>query len=520
MNLLKMSFWLKRNARTCGSVFIFFSIIFLLGLPYSNWGFYGDDFGNVLNFQIHGLQDLINFIKAGNVAHLFYPSNFVVPPTHFFNVLYRPMVFLIFGLLSLIFGTNAQAYFLTIILIHAINSVCLFNIFYYFVDYWWALLGAMLFAFHPTLFGWFGWIAALPYQIDIVVITIIFFLLKKFIETKSTRIIAVLGLIYFLALFVRETLIVLPALIATALMLVARPKQLNKKLISTISVFAAGAIFYLLIRLYFFPFQKTLFHGEFIPRIWNGIFTKLFCYVYALPGLYVFFQNCFYCKIAITIMFLGILIFLFAYNTQKKFLLFLLFCTGALSWCQVYNYSNRYLHVAIPFFILFVLVDINYFKSRWTRINYYVPKALWLFLCLALVQSIFFVKNDLTARELRTIRINTAFDTLVQNPRLANKIIYFIDIPMNYFLSGIAQAVWLRGCNVGLPIYSYEVGLDGNSLECLTAGSNKQALRDIFKNKLAPLEALHTTNKKSCWIFWNNKNYKFFEVDFYENGIY
>lgn len=458
MNIPWKHFFIK-NARLLGSTFIFISVMTLLGFPYSNWGFYGDDFGNILNTQIHGFGDLIRFIKFGNVAHLFFPSNFVTPPVHFFNVLYRPLVFFMFGFLSMLFGVNAKAYFLTVVMIHAINSVFLFNVFSFFVEYLWAFLGALLFAFHPMLFGWFGWPAALPYQIDLFVIITLFFLFKKFVETNRYFYLIVSVLIYFLSLFMHETLIVLPALIAIAMLLLNSPRLHFKKIVGVFFTFISGAIFYLSIRLYCFPFQKTLFHNEFLPRIWNGLLMKLFYYVYALPGFYVFFQNHFWLRCAMTLFFLMLLPVLFIFNTQKKLLLFLIFCVASLSWCQMYNYCNRYLYVAIPFFILFVLIDINYFKSPWSYLNRYLPKVLGVILALAVVHGVFFVKKDLAVREERTIRINTAFDELIKNSKISGRIIYFIDIPYNYFLSGVAQALWLRGCNVDLPIYSYEVGL-------------------------------------------------------------
>ncbi|MBN2479009.1 MAG: hypothetical protein JXA94_02150 [Parachlamydiales bacterium] len=49
--------------------------------------------------------------------------------------------------------------------------------------------------------------------------------------------------------------------------------------------------------------------------------------------------------------------------------------------------------------------------------------------------------------------INKAFDSLAINKNIQNRILCFIGLPTYYFWNSVAQAVWLKGVNLSLPIY-------------------------------------------------------------------
>ncbi|MHA1693721.1 MAG: hypothetical protein ACTSUG_00550 [Candidatus Helarchaeota archaeon] len=144
--------WSKRKTLIL-SLLIFIIVFSLLGLPYTKWSFYQEDFASVWGSQNIKLTNWF----LGKDLHLSgRPSNYISPKFSFFSAYYRPVVFLFYYFQSLFFGANAYGYFLITILLHALNSVILFNISLYFFDYLLAFSGALFFAFHSSLIGWLG----------------------------------------------------------------------------------------------------------------------------------------------------------------------------------------------------------------------------------------------------------------------------------------------------------------------------------------------------------------------------
>ena len=208
---------IKNNYKLLLSIAIFLIVFCILGIPWTNWWFNGgDDFNAIFSiYKIKNWKDLFNAMLQGNTGYLTNPTNFVdqsCPPS-FISVYFRPLHVLFLTIEYWLFGTNAYLYLLTNVLFHAINTVLLFNIFLWFTSSMPALIASMLFAFHPQIAFRFGAVANIQYYINLTLILFAIMLFKKFLDTGKWRYNIFSALFLTTALFIRETMLVLPAII-------------------------------------------------------------------------------------------------------------------------------------------------------------------------------------------------------------------------------------------------------------------------------------------------------------------
>ena len=67
--------------------------------------------------------------------------------------------------------------------------------------------------------------------------------------------------------------------------------------------------------------------------------------------------------------------------------------------------------------------------------------------------NVIFLVSYLKKRENFLHKLHVAFDHLSQNSKIKNRVLCFVGLPWSYMGTGAAQAVWLRGVNLSLPIY-------------------------------------------------------------------
>ena len=102
-------------------------------------------------------------------------------------------------------------------------------------------------------------------------------------------------------------------------------------------------------------------------------------------------------------------------------------------------------------------------------------------------------------RETVLQNIHIAFDELCANEKVHDRVLCFIGLPWNYLRSGVAQAVWMRGVNVGLPIY-YDRGSWGCSDEYVLKNYLQTTLtKDGFRIK--------TTCPDKIWVSGGGQEY-------------
>src|SRR3990172_6253318 len=219
MNRTLLKFY--NNRKILLSLLLFLIVLVCLGLPYTHWWFNGgDDFHGVyVGFKTKTLKELFYFFIDGNVCGKYIgPSNFVhtqtaATPTSFFGAYYRPL-YLIFATIQYwLFGTNGYAYLLCNVFVHAINTVLLFHLFSFLTTIFPAFLGALLFAFHPQIAYRFGATINLHYYINVMFMLLTIISFKRYLDTQKIVYQLTASILFALALFTRESSIVLPGII-------------------------------------------------------------------------------------------------------------------------------------------------------------------------------------------------------------------------------------------------------------------------------------------------------------------
>ena len=111
------------------SLLLFFIIFCTLGIPFSNWGFKTDDWGNIYHCTTKTFDNFFGFFSEKSIEVFNHPSNAAPCEQAFFCGLYRPLSFIYYALQYTFFGNNPYGYFLVLIAFHAFSAVALFNIF-------------------------------------------------------------------------------------------------------------------------------------------------------------------------------------------------------------------------------------------------------------------------------------------------------------------------------------------------------------------------------------------------------
>lgn len=226
------------------------SLVFLALAAYVNslgGGFITDDQFQILNNPVvTGARPLFSAFTSGVWTFLGYHGNY-----------FRPLQFLVYGLIYRAFGPHPLPFHMLMWALHAVNTALVFAVAR-------RLLGgiaapwiaAAIFAVNPIHTEAVNWIAALP---DVLTATLILAGLWLLLA-RDSWIAAHCGL-YLAALLTKETGIVLPALYALALGLAKRPLRPRRGLF----VALAGVLaFYLALRVHALgglaPAQQAFFH--------------------------------------------------------------------------------------------------------------------------------------------------------------------------------------------------------------------------------------------------------------------
>lgn len=507
MHRFKIFFY--TNQKIILSSIVFLSVFFVLGVPFSDWGFSYDDFGMIWHSKVSSWQDLLRFFYEGSDSLAFRPSNYVAPEQSFFAVYYRPLAFILRCVQRLFFGFCSYYYFLVIIFLHAMNSVLLFYVFQWFFALPWAFWGATFFAFYPSLCGWLGWITAFHQMVSFTFIILTIICFKKYIDTKHCLFYLASSLLFLMALFTRETAIVLPFWFIMALFFYDKRMQsfsFFKRVwhyITITSVFWLTSLFYLVLRLILFPI-KFAGHGfglelnlaAFLLQIKTRFFEAV-TFASDLAGLSFMDGGQRFLKGCLIIVFFGTLFFLFVKNKKKTTIMFCVFSMFLFMWQAVLRYyASRYLYPVLPFYIAMLILLITCYKSIH---NVTLKKISLAVLPVVVFLNSVFLYSALKQRECFLHKVDLAFNELCENKMIHDRVLCFVGLPWSSLRTGIAQAVWLRGININLPIY-YDRGTWG----CSDA--------EIFNNyvtitKNADGFRIKTTNPEKMWIAGGGQAY-------------
>jgi len=466
------------NKKTILALSIFIFTMLILAIPYKNWGFKTDDFGNIFHAKIHSIKEIPNFFTEGNMERFNHPSNSNTYQQAFFSGLFRPMSFIYYYLQYLLFGDNPYGYFFVTIMFHALNTVLLFFILSLFAPLILSYTVALFFAFHPSLWNWLGWVSAQTYYIELFVLLTLVLLLKKSIDQKSPTLYVLSCLLYATNLYLKEATIIVPVWLIFGLYLyLSHIKQCTKFQIFIQSIklsigYWIVAFGYLIHRAMFFPlnantqtltFEPTI--ASFIARQKARLFDHV-TYITDILGLSWMPGSNQLLKGAFILFLIGLLAVLFIRSSKKSLLAFILVSIPIFSWpALLMHYQPRYIYLALPFFLLYIVAGITYFKPLKSIQFQYLSTCSSLIITPFILCNTLFITKRMKQREYVFHEVTQSFKKLLKKDIIKNKPprqpLCFFNIPHHWFAMGTAQAVWLLSNTKTLyPIYQFQTGIN------------------------------------------------------------
>ncbi|MCF7899126.1 hypothetical protein K9L05_00565, partial [Candidatus Babeliales bacterium] len=267
MNLEKLNNFFCSHKKLFLSLIIFFTIFFILGLPFTKWVPQNDDYGNLYRSSAKNFTEFCDFFIHGDTEAICLDN--YENTQSFLQAYYRPMLFVYTFIQKYFFGLNYYYFYLFMILIHAINAVILFNIFIYFLGSLLAFLGSLYFAFHPALNNWLGWFGGLQFHMHLLLVLLSIIFLKKYLDSEKIFFYIFSCLFYLINIFSGEIPIVMPVWVMLFVYFyeqicsdifgrVQNKFNFLKKLLNSIRIsigFWAVFLFYIFRKLYLYPFK-------------------------------------------------------------------------------------------------------------------------------------------------------------------------------------------------------------------------------------------------------------------------
>lgn len=448
------------------SLLLFLLIFCILGLPFTDWGFRCDDWGNIWHSAIRKWQDVPSFFTDGRSLDDFhYPSGYTTIKPSFFCGLYRPMSLVYLIPQYFLFTTHAYGYFLTTIAIHACSSVLLFHLFSLFTNLTTAFVAALFFGFHPSQWTWIGWISAQTYNIELLILLVIILLLKLYVDNKKMWAYFIVCLLHCSNIFLHEQTFFLPIWLLFALPVydkqiinrsISYAKSIKTAILTALPLLAIS-LFYMLVRLHYFPLTVNTATLTFQPT-WQSFKTRMIERVYDfvtfivdIIGLTAIPKNNPLFKLSLIVIIFFILVWLFVKSNKKVIALFLAFSIPLFGWPALLMHNQtRYYYIALPLFIALVIILLPLQK-----LTHLSKKITFVFFVSLTLINAHFLFRDLKKREVLYHPVTKAFEQLVNNKTTANRSICFVGLPQETHLFGAcAQAVWLLRGNENQPVFS------------------------------------------------------------------
>lgn len=460
--------FIKKNASIVAACGIFASIVIILGLPFTEWGFLLDDFGVIWHVR-KGLADIFSFFTEPSIVRVFQPSNYQLPEQTFFSVFYRPFSCIFFASQYHLFGFSAYGYFLTTIMLHAFNAVLFFFLMTPFIPLIPALLAALFWGFHISYYNWLGWIAGQEHIVNFTLILLLLHVLKKYFDSGKILFFVATLVTFAISLFTRETAIFFPCWIPWVIDFYQseykpRLNSLYYNLIVTGSLFII-TMSYLALRISLYPLKTSsnidglgkLIHdpGAFFYSLQSRFFDAV-TFLADLANLSCVGGGHRLLKGSLLMLFLITLFILFSFCKRKKPFLFFIMSGFVFLWPPILRYYvPRYLYKALAFFILAGVTLIAYYKSTQANFSSRLAHIIGYLTAIVIIINAFFLVKHFHRREQQEqYRVAQAFRKLAKNNAIKKQNVCFIALPYHLLGLGTTQALWISGHDEHLPVYS------------------------------------------------------------------
>ncbi len=446
------------------SLGIFTVILVLLWLPFGQWGFLHDDFGTIFHPHLTSLKSWLQVFYEPGANTWVQPDNFTVPDQSFFAVLYRPLFAIIYEIQRYFFGCDAAKYLLVMVFFHAINTLIFFRFLavHFALDF--AVWGSLYFAFHLSLWDWMGWIAGLQHVMTFTMILSLLYCIHRYLDTQKKYYGVLALLLLFATLFMRETVIIVPVwlMCITPLYFYFYVPSKRKLFCARVLAGALAVVsgLYLALRALVFPVKTAS----------SGLIVTLNPVMFLCNMKYRFFDTVTFLvdianlswlsggnrllKGTLLLLIFSLLSYLFYKNSQKKVIILLGLSMLCFMWPAILRYyASRYLYKALPFLIIMFLVLATKLQAKnGLSCQRFLLKTKF-FMWTILVVNMVLLPLHMKQREYVLHGIDVAFDALCADPQLKGRPLIFIALPYDTFVTGVAQALRMKGSHVTTPIY-------------------------------------------------------------------
>jgi len=459
-------------------------VFLILGIPYATMGFDSDCFGLVFfSSQIKNLHDLFSCIFKPIQSSYIALNELTSHSPEGFLTYFRPLMTLSHYVCYHLFGLNPYAYHLVNVVLHALTASCLVYLFAEFLNYWMALLLALVCAFHPALTP--AYVGVTSHVVPGYLLWALMLLAYAcFLRTNQQRWNLLAVLLFVLSLLCYEIAIVFPIVLILFLVMFK-----DKNIIKQSYLFFIATVGYLAAR--FFLLGPAAVHEQKILALSSLPQKILFNWYQAVKPFWGLQNSSKLITIIVTTLFAAaFFITLLQAPERRKRIIFYTLSFFLLAWpISLVSPDGRYFYPAIPFFAL-ILYEICSHCTTWIKIgvipnlirNLVTSLCLLLFIAWGIVHN----RQALITRSFVTHQRDRAFQGLVD---------YYQSIPD------------LRLIMIG-TLHCY------NSDTLLMQQGMTQAARLFFKNP--ELEAYHVTQAK---IYSQDLTQQSFNIQRLNNGF-
>lgn len=454
------------------SVFIVF---FFVGYP---WFLQGEDMGylTIVSLLKNAWQSVI-YGQTLCVAPLEFPSTMFydeyLQTATFFSIYYRPVIIFFTYVQFHLFGLLPYCYYAVSCCLHAGVTTMLFNYIVVRVGIVIALLVSCFFAFHPTLLGWFGKLDTQSAQVSTLLGFGAFFVFDRYMQTSRSFYFFISWVLFCICLFSREAFIGFPLIVACAMLARSYASHQTpswllrvKNAVVISGIYGVAVIFYLLVRLWRCPpapltqavvlkvpalslsacwhFFYDTFWLQWFPWTTYAFFKDISCC--GMYGLYVLIK-------AFIILALCLL---FATNTRKVYVLFLLCAVVTFYWqfCFGIGLNIKQLYESLPF----LAVGVAYLFRYSTIMTQPLMKRLFYsFFMIGIMCNACVVLSSVRQTRNHGLKKWRATEWLQQEAgmRLVDKPLLYMGTTTYLSAVGLLQTVWLKKIGTTLPQYFF-----------------------------------------------------------------
>lgn len=413
------------------------------------WHFYKEEIDLFYaTSKINSLRGLLGCFSSGNVSGSAHPSNYTQPQLTFLTSFYRPLLFVIAFIQHSLLGMQPYAHYIVSICLHCFNIPLMYYLLSHFVNNVTAIVCTCLFALHPSFAPWLGNANMQQYTISATCIILVTLLLKKYLISSRKKFLISALLLFIFTLFIRETIIVAPAIIILLGLFKIIP---TRKMFILTGLFTLATLPYLLAKMTLFPLLTTNAQATSFTNI--SAKTSLW-FSQARTFLYDFLsiswlQGCPKIKALVVLMLLIVFFVLFFNNTKKHFFIVALGCMVLLLWPGMmvgYFIPSRFFYETTPAYIIAIALLIEYNAPRLRNFAYITVGLL-------VIGSSYYTAITLHERTKEPTIFYHAIMKLKNNPTLQNNPLCFFNLTNKLCWTGLAQQLWLYKINNGKPIF-------------------------------------------------------------------